>query len=58
MNRKEAIEMLEESKRQNEIMRDNPNTFWGNIKLLYSLTFMLKPKASMTQSKRLLIKLN
>lgn len=28
MNRKEAIETLEESKRQNEIMRDNPNTFW------------------------------
>ena len=28
MNREEAISVLEESKRQNEIMRDNPNTFF------------------------------
>ena len=28
MTRDEAIAVLEESKRQNEIMRDNPNTFF------------------------------
>ena len=28
MNREEAISVMEESKRQNEIMRDNPNTFF------------------------------
>ena len=28
MTREEAISVLEESKRQNEIMRDNPNTFF------------------------------
>ena len=28
MTREEAIAILEESKRQNEIMRDNPSTFW------------------------------
>jgi hypothetical protein len=27
--REEAIAVLEESKRQNEIMRDNPTTFWA-----------------------------
>lgn len=30
MTREEAIAILEESKRQNEIMRDNPNTFWAS----------------------------
>ena len=29
MTREETISMLEESKRQNEIMRDNPSTFWA-----------------------------
>lgn len=28
MTREEAIAVLEESKRQNEVMRDNPSTFW------------------------------
>lgn len=28
MTREEAIVVLEESKRQNEVMRDNPSTFW------------------------------
>ena len=28
MTREEAIAILEESKRQNEIMRDNPSTLW------------------------------
>lgn len=28
MTREEAIAVLEESKRQNEIMKDNPSTFW------------------------------
>ena len=28
--REEAIAVLEESKRQNEIMRDNPSTFWAS----------------------------
>lgn len=28
MTREEAIKVLEESKRQNEVMRDNPNTFY------------------------------
>lgn len=30
MTREEAIAVLEESKRQNEIMRDNPTTFWAS----------------------------
>ena len=30
MTREEAIVVLEESKRQNEIMRDNPTTFWAS----------------------------
>ena len=30
MTREEAIDTLEESKRQNEIMRDNPSTFWAS----------------------------
>ena len=30
MTREEAIAGLEESKRQNEIMRDNPSTFWAS----------------------------
>ena len=28
--REETISILEESKRQNEIMRDNPSTFWAS----------------------------
>ena len=30
MTREEAIDILKESKRQNEIMRDNPSTFWAS----------------------------
>ena len=30
MTREEEIAVLEESKRQNEIMRDNPSTFWAS----------------------------
>ena len=30
MTRQEAIAILEESKRQNEVMRDNPSTFWAS----------------------------
>ena len=30
MTREETIAILEESKRQNEIMRDNPSTFWAS----------------------------
>ena len=30
MTREEAIAVLEESKRQNEVMRDNPSTFWAS----------------------------
>ena len=30
MTREEAFEILEESKRQNEVMRDNPSTFWAS----------------------------
>ena len=30
MTWEEAIAILEESKRQNEIMRDNPSTFWAS----------------------------
>ena len=30
MTREEVISILEESKRQNEIMRDNPSTFWAS----------------------------
>ena len=30
MTREEVTSILEESKRQNEIMRDNPSTFWAS----------------------------
>ena len=30
MTREEAITVLEESKRQNEVMRDSPTTFWAS----------------------------
>lgn len=30
MTREEAITVLAESKRQNEVMRDNPSTFWAS----------------------------
>lgn len=30
MTREEAIAILKESKRQNEVMRDNPSTFWAS----------------------------
>ena len=30
MTREETISILEESKRQNEIMKDNPSTFWAS----------------------------
>ena len=30
MTREEAIAVLEESKRQNAVMRDNPSTFWAS----------------------------
>lgn len=30
MTREEAIDILAESKRQNELMRDNPSTFWAS----------------------------
>ena len=30
MAREEAIAVLAESKRQNEVMRDNPSTFWAS----------------------------
>ena len=30
MTREEAIAVLVESKRQNEVMRDNPSTFWSS----------------------------
>ena len=30
MTWEEAIAVLEESKRQNEVMRDNPSTFWAS----------------------------
>lgn len=30
MTRKEAIDILAESKRQNEVLRDNPSTFWAS----------------------------
>lgn len=30
MTREEAIAVLEDSKRQSEIMRDNPSTFWAS----------------------------
>ena len=33
MTREEAIAVLEESKRQNEIMRDNPTTFWASYQI-------------------------
>ena len=33
MTREEAISVLEESKRQNEIMRDNPTTFWASYQM-------------------------
>ena len=33
MTQEEAIAVLEESKRQNEIMRDNPTTFWSSYQI-------------------------
>lgn len=33
MTREEAIAVLEESKRQNEVMRDNPSTFWASYQM-------------------------
>lgn len=33
MTREEAIVVLEESKRQNEVMRDNPSTFWASYQM-------------------------
>ena len=33
MTREEAIEVLAESKRQNEVMRDNPSTFWTQYQM-------------------------
>ena len=33
MTREETISILEESKRQNEIMRDNPTTFWASYQM-------------------------
>ena len=33
MTREEAIAVLEESKRQNEIIRDNPSTFWASYQM-------------------------
>ena len=33
MTREEAIDVLEESKRQNEIMRDNPTAFWASYQM-------------------------
>ena len=33
MTREEAIAVLAESKRQNEVMRDNPSTFWESHKM-------------------------
>ena len=33
MSREEAIVVLEESKRQNEVMRDNPSTFWASYQM-------------------------
>ena len=30
MTREEATDILKESKRQNEVMRDNPSTFWAS----------------------------
>lgn len=37
MTREEAIDILAESKRQNEVMRDNPSTFWCHTKWLMEL---------------------
>ena len=33
MTREEAIAVLEESKRQNEVMRDNPSMFWASYQM-------------------------
>ena len=33
MTREEAIAVLKESKRQNEVMRDNPSTFWASYQM-------------------------
>lgn len=33
MTREEAIKILEDSKRQNEVMRDNPSTFWTSYQM-------------------------
>lgn len=30
MTREEAINILSESNRQNDVMRDNPSTFWAS----------------------------
>lgn len=37
MTREEAIAVLEESKRQNEVMRDNPSTFWASHQMVYGV---------------------
>lgn len=37
MTQEEAIAVLAESKRQNEVMRDNPSTFFYRIKWLMEL---------------------
>lgn len=34
MTREEAIVVLEDSKRQNEVMRDNPSTFWTSHQMV------------------------
>ena len=34
MTREEAIAVLAESKRQNEVMRDNPSTFWASHQMV------------------------
>ena len=34
MTREEAINILSESKRQNEVMRDNPSTFWASHQMV------------------------
>ena len=45
MTREETISILEESKRQNEIMRDNPSTFWAsNSYMLVYFSIRIKRK--------------
>lgn len=34
MTREEAIAVLAESKRQNEVMRDDPSTFWASHQMV------------------------